>query len=189
MSVRARFAPSPTGYLHVGGARTALFSWAYARRHAGAFILRIEDTDLQRSTPEAVTAILDAMAWLGLDYDEGPYFQMQRMDRYRSVLAEMVERGLAYRCYMAPAELDAWAADFAHYRAGLTGESTAQFVARVGRLLDESRAAGGDQVWIAHGGVFKAMLAHQGGVGVAAMSDWPRQSLAWGECHLFHIKG
>ena len=109
--VRTRFAPSPTGFLHLGGARTALFSWAYARRHAGSFILRIEDTDLQRSTPEAVTAILDAMAWLGLDYDEGPYFQMQRMDRYRAVLAEMVERGLAYRCYMAPAELDALRAE------------------------------------------------------------------------------
>ena len=109
--VRTRFAPSPTGFLHLGGARTALFSWAYARRHAGSFILRIEDTDVERSTPEAVTAILDAMAWLGLDYDEGPYFQMQRMDRYRSVLADMVERGLAYRCYTSPAELDALRAE------------------------------------------------------------------------------
>ena len=106
MTVRTRFAPSPTGFLHLGGARTALFAWAYARRHAGTFILRIEDTDVVRSTPEALKAILDAMAWLGLDYDEGPYYQMQRMDRYRAVLAEMVERGLAYRCYMSPAELD-----------------------------------------------------------------------------------
>jgi len=105
-SVRTRFAPSPTGFLHLGGARTALFAWAYARRHAGTFILRIEDTDVERSTPEAVQAILDAMAWLGLDYDEGPFYQMQRMDRYRAVLAEMLERGLAYRCYMSPAELD-----------------------------------------------------------------------------------
>jgi alpha-ribazole phosphatase len=87
------------------------------------------------------------------------------------------------------AELDAWAGDFAHYRAGLTGESTAQFVARVGRLLEESRAAGGDQVWIAHGGVFKALLVHQSGVDVAAVLDWPRQSLPWGESHLFHIEG
>ena len=87
MTVRTRFAPSPTGFLHLGGARTALFAWAYARRHGGTFILRIEDTDVERSTPEAVQAILDAMAWLGLDYDEGPFYQMQRMDRYRAVLA------------------------------------------------------------------------------------------------------
>jgi glutamyl-tRNA synthetase len=105
-TVRTRFAPSPTGFLHLGGARTALFAWAYARRHGGKFILRIEDTDVARSTPEAVQAILDAMAWLGLDYDEGPFYQMQRMDRYRTVLREMVERGLAYRCYMQPAELE-----------------------------------------------------------------------------------
>ncbi len=104
--IRTRFAPSPTGFLHLGGARTALFAWAYARRHAGTFILRIEDTDVARSTPEAVQAILDAMAWLGLDYDEGPFYQMRRMDRYRAVLDEMLERGLAYRCYMPPAELD-----------------------------------------------------------------------------------
>ena len=88
--VRTRFAPSPTGFLHLGGARTALFAWAYARRHRGKFILRIEDTDVERSTPEAVQAILDAMAWLGLDYDEGPFYQMQRMDRYRAVLADML---------------------------------------------------------------------------------------------------
>ena len=106
MTVRTRFAPSPTGFLHLGGARTALFAWAYARRHAGTFILRIEDTDVVRSTPEAVQAILDAMAWLGLDCDEGPFYQMQRMDRYRAVLSEMQERGLAYPCYMSPAELD-----------------------------------------------------------------------------------
>jgi glutamyl-tRNA synthetase len=105
-AVRTRFAPSPTGFLHLGGARTALFAWAYARRHAGTFILRIEDTDVERSTPEAVKAILDAMAWLELDYDEGPYYQMQRMDRYREVVADMLARGLAYRCYMQTAELD-----------------------------------------------------------------------------------
>jgi glutamyl-tRNA synthetase len=106
-TVRTRFAPSPTGFLHLGGARTALFSWAYARRHGGAFILRIEDTDVQRSTPEAVKAILDGMTWLGLDYDEGPFFQMQRMDRYKAVLEDMLARGLAYRCYTTPAELEA----------------------------------------------------------------------------------
>jgi glutamyl-tRNA synthetase len=105
--VRTRFAPSPTGFLHLGGARTALFAWAYARRHDGSFLLRIEDTDVERSTPAAVQAILDAMAWLGLDYDEGPFYQMQRMDRYREVVADMLARGLAYRCYMSPQELDA----------------------------------------------------------------------------------
>ena len=104
--VRTRFAPSPTGFLHVGGARTALFSWAYARRHGGTFILRVEDTDVERGTKEAEQAILDGMAWLGLTYDEGPFHQMQRMDRYRAVVAEMLERGLAYRCYTSPAELD-----------------------------------------------------------------------------------
>ena len=105
--VRTRFAPSPTGFLHLGNIRSALFPWAYARRHGGVFILRIEDTDVERSTAEAVQAIIDAMAWLGLDYDEGPYFQMQRLDRYRSVLDDMLARGLAYRDYMTPAELDA----------------------------------------------------------------------------------
>ena len=104
--VRTRFAPSPTGYLHVGGARTALFCWAYARRHAGTFILRIEDTDLERSTPEAVQAILDGMAWLGLAPDEGPFYQMQRMDRYREVIAAMLTEGTAYYCYSSPEELD-----------------------------------------------------------------------------------
>jgi len=109
--VRTRFAPSPTGYLHLGGARTALFAWAFARHHGGTFILRIEDTDVERSTPAAVQAILDAMDWLGLDYDEGPFYQMQRMDRYREVIADMLARGLAYRDYMLPAELDALRAE------------------------------------------------------------------------------
>jgi glutamyl-tRNA synthetase len=105
--IRTRFAPSPTGYLHIGGARTALFSWAFARHQGGQFILRIEDTDVARSTPEAVQAILDGMAWLDLAYDEGPFYQMQRMDRYKQVIAEMLDKGLAYRCYMPPEELDA----------------------------------------------------------------------------------
>jgi glutamyl-tRNA synthetase len=104
--VRTRFAPSPTGYLHVGGARTALYCWAFARHHNGQFILRVEDTDLERSTPEAVKAILDGMAWLGLHPDEGPFYQMQRMDRYRAVIDDMLAKGLAYRCYCSPAELD-----------------------------------------------------------------------------------
>jgi glutamyl-tRNA synthetase len=97
-SVRTRFAPSPTGFIHLGNIRSALFPWAFARKHGGVFLLRIEDTDADRSTQEAVQAILDAMAWLGLDYDEAPVHQMQRMDRYREVLADMLSRGLAYHC-------------------------------------------------------------------------------------------
>jgi glutamyl-tRNA synthetase len=106
-AVRTRFAPSPTGYLHLGGARTALYSWAYARHFGGTFILRIEDTDLERSTPEAVQAIIDGMQWLGLDHDEGPFYQMQRMDRYREVLAKMLLDGSAYQCYSSPQEVEA----------------------------------------------------------------------------------
>src|SRR6476660_6355331 len=90
MMVRTRFAPSPTGYLHIGGARTALFCWAYAKKHDGTFILRIEDTDRERSTQQSVQTILDSMAWLGLDY-EGPYYQMQRLDRYRDVAERLVQ--------------------------------------------------------------------------------------------------
>ena len=107
MTVRTRFAPSPTGYLHIGGARTALFAWAYARRHGGRFILRIEDTDVARSTPAAVQAILDGMQWLGLAHDEGPFYQMQRMDRYKQVIAQMLAAGTAYHCYTSSEELDA----------------------------------------------------------------------------------
>jgi glutamyl-tRNA synthetase len=107
MTIRTRFAPSPTGYLHIGGARTALFSWAYARKHGGTFILRIEDTDVERSTPEAVQAILDGMAWLALAYDEGPFYQMQRMQRYKTVIRQMLDEGTAYYCYTSPAELEA----------------------------------------------------------------------------------
>ena len=107
MTVRTRFAPSPTGFIHLGNIRSALYPWAYARAQGGRFILRIEDTDTERSTQEAVDVILESLRWLGLDPDEGPYFQMQRMERYREVLARMLEQGLAYRCYMTPAELDA----------------------------------------------------------------------------------
>ena len=98
MTVRTRFAPSPTGYLHVGGARTALFSWLHARKHGGKFILRIEDTDLERSTAESINAILEGMTWLGLEYDEGPFYQTQRFDRYNEVIQELLDNGLAYRC-------------------------------------------------------------------------------------------
>jgi len=107
MTIRTRFAPSPTGYLHIGGARTALFSWAYARKHGGTFILRIEDTDVERSTPEAVQAILDGMTWLNLSYDEGPFYQMQCMERYKEVIQHMLAQGVAYYCYASPSELDA----------------------------------------------------------------------------------
>jgi len=105
--VRTRFAPSPTGYLHLGGARTALFSWAFARHHQGVFVLRIEDTDLERSSPEAVQAILDSMQWLGMQPDEGPFYQMQRMDRYREVIAQMLQDGTAYYCYCSPDDVEA----------------------------------------------------------------------------------
>jgi len=105
--VRTRIAPSPTGFLHLGTARTAIFSWAYARHFGGTFVLRIEDTDVARSTPEAIDAIVDGLAWLGLDADEGPFYQMQRLDRYREVIDSMLAAGTAYRCYCTPAELEA----------------------------------------------------------------------------------
>jgi glutamyl-tRNA synthetase len=106
MSITTRFAPSPTGYLHVGGARTALFSWLYARKHGGKFILRIEDTDLERSTQESVDAILQGMNWLGLDYDAGPFYQTHRFDRYREVIQQLLEQGNAYHCYCSKEELE-----------------------------------------------------------------------------------
>jgi glutamyl-tRNA synthetase len=104
--IRTRFAPSPTGYLHIGGARTALFSWAYARHHGGKFVLRIEDTDLERSTEASTRAILDGMRWLGLDWDEGPFFQMQRLPRYRETAERLLREGKAYRCYCTREELE-----------------------------------------------------------------------------------
>src|SRR3990167_5045383 len=104
--VRTRFAPSPTGYLHIGGARTALYCWLYAHKTQGKFILRIEDTDIERSTPESVQAILDAMAWLNLNYDEGPYYQTQHFDRYKQVIAQMLEAGTAYKCYCSKERLE-----------------------------------------------------------------------------------
>lgn len=106
MTIRTRFAPSPTGYLHVGGARTALFSWLYARKHGGTFVLRIEDTDLERSTAESVNAILEGMTWLGLEYDEGPFFQTHRFDRYKALIQQLLDEGKAYHCYCSKEELD-----------------------------------------------------------------------------------
>jgi glutamyl-tRNA synthetase len=107
MTVRTRFAPSPTGFIHLGNIRSALYPWAFARATGGTFILRIEDTDLERSSQAAVDVIIEGMKWLGLDHDEGPFYQMQRMDRYKAVLAEMVAGGHVYPCYMSVAELDA----------------------------------------------------------------------------------
>ncbi|RMD71662.1 MAG: glutamate--tRNA ligase [Gammaproteobacteria bacterium] len=111
MSIRTRFAPSPTGYLHIGGVRTALYNWLYARRHGGAFILRIEDTDPERSTPESVNAILEGMAWLGIDYDEGPFYQTRRFERYREVAEKLLQEGHAYYCYCTKEELEALRAE------------------------------------------------------------------------------
>ena len=111
MTVTTRFAPSPTGFLHIGGARTALFCWLYARRHGGRFVLRIEDTDLERSTPEAINAILEGMSWLGLDYDDGPFYQTQRFERYAEVLEKMLADGTAYRCYCSKERLESLRAD------------------------------------------------------------------------------
>jgi glutamyl-tRNA synthetase len=105
MSVRTRFAPSPTGFLHIGGLRTALFCWLYARRHGGEFVLRIEDTDLERSTEAAIQQILDGMRWAGLDPDEGPFYQTRRFDRYKEVIGELLAGGHAYRCYCTKEEL------------------------------------------------------------------------------------
>ncbi|WP_241647454.1 glutamate--tRNA ligase [Rosenbergiella metrosideri] len=107
MKIKTRFAPSPTGYLHVGGARTALYSWLYARHNHGDFVLRIEDTDLERSTPEAIEAIMDGMNWLSLNWDEGPYYQTKRFDRYNQVIDQMLEADTAYRCYCSRERLEA----------------------------------------------------------------------------------
>ncbi|MCK5869912.1 glutamate--tRNA ligase [Methylococcaceae bacterium CS1] len=106
MTIKTRFAPSPTGYLHVGGARTALFSWLHAKKNNGTFVLRIEDTDLERSTQESVNAILEGMQWLGLDYDEGPYYQTQRFDRYKEIIQQLLDQGDAYYCYCTKDELE-----------------------------------------------------------------------------------
>jgi glutamyl-tRNA synthetase len=106
MTVVTRFAPSPTGYLHVGGARTALYSWLYAKSQGGKFVLRIEDTDIERSTQAAIDAILEGMQWLGLDWDEGPYYQTQRFDRYKKLIQQLLDEGKAYKCFMSSKELD-----------------------------------------------------------------------------------
>ena len=106
MNIKTRFAPSPTGYLHVGGVRTALFSWLHARKHGGKFILRIEDTDMERSTQDSVNAILEGMTWLGLEYDEGPFYQTRRFDRYQQIIRQLLDQGDAYYCFCSKEELD-----------------------------------------------------------------------------------
>ena len=106
MSIKTRFAPSPTGYLHIGGARTALFSWLYARKHGGKFVLRIEDTDLERSTQESVNAILEGMTWLGLEYDEGPFYQTHHFDRYKAIITQLLDQGDAYYCSCSKERLE-----------------------------------------------------------------------------------
>src|SRR5436305_2142641 len=103
---RVRFAPSPTGYLHVGGARTALFNWLYARHHGGVLVLRIEDTDLERSTPEMVEGIVVGLRWLGIEWDEGPYFQTERMELYRATAGRLLKNGQAYHCFCAKEQLE-----------------------------------------------------------------------------------
>lgn len=135
MTVRTRFAPSPTGFLHIGGARTALFSWAYAKKHGGQFILRIEDTDVERSTPEAVQAILDGMAWLGLSHDEGPFYQMQRMDTYKKHLQMLLTAGHAYYCYSTKAELDALREQ--QMQAGVKPRYDGKWRPEIGKVLPE----------------------------------------------------
>lgn len=135
MTIRTRFAPSPTGFLHIGGARTALFSWAYARKNNGTFILRVEDTDVARSTPEAVQAILDGMNWLGLNWDEGPYYQMQRMDTYKKVIRQLVEEGNAYYCYCTKDELDAMREQ--QMQAGLKPRYDGRWRPEAGKVLPE----------------------------------------------------
>ena len=107
MTIITRFAPSPTGFLHIGGARTALFNWLYSRRHQGVFRLRIEDTDRQRSTPEAIEAIIEGLKWLGLDWDDEIVYQFARAERHAAVAKQLVDKGLAYHCYASPEELDA----------------------------------------------------------------------------------
>ena len=107
MTIKTRFAPSPTGYLHVGGARTALYSWLYAQKMGGEFVLRIEDTDIERSTQAAIDAIMEGMEWLGLEWNEGPYYQTKRFDRYKDLIAQLLEQDKAYRCYCPSERLDA----------------------------------------------------------------------------------
>ena len=134
MTVRVRFAPSPTGYLHVGGARTALYNWLFARHEGGKFVLRIEDTDRARSTEDAIRAIIDSMRWLGLDHDEGPFRQMDRLDTYTAKAAALVDAGRAYRCYCSPEELEE------RRKAALAASGSPRYDRRCRRLTPETEA-------------------------------------------------
>ena len=136
--VRTRFAPSPTGFLHIGGARTALFSWAFARRHGGDFVLRIEDTDLERSTPEATQAILDSLRWLDLAFDEGPFYQTKHFDRYKAVVADLLKNDKAYLCYASKDELDAMRS--AQEAAGIKARYDGRWRPELGKMLPDAPA-------------------------------------------------
>ena len=134
MTVRTRFAPSPTGFIHLGNIRSGLYPWAFARATGGKFILRIEDTDLERSTRQSVDAILDSMKWLGLDWDEGPFFQMQRLARYKEVAEQLVASGHAYRDYMPKEELDKLPAEMTKYMVPSAGTFNCRAVAGTNRM-------------------------------------------------------
>ena len=136
--VRTRFAPSPTGFLHIGGARTALFSWAFARRHGGDFVLRIEDTDLERSTPEATQAILDSLRWLDLAFDEGPFYQTKHFDRYKAVVADLLKNDKAYLCYASKDELDVMRS--AQEAAGIKARYDGRWRPELGKMLPDAPA-------------------------------------------------
>ena len=142
-TVVTRFAPSPTGYLHIGGARTALFNWLYARHTGGKLLLRIEDTDRERSTEPAIGAILEGLKWLGLEWDGEPLFQFARAARHREVAEQLLAAGKAYRCYMTPAELEAMQSDRGGARAGQAGEAAARRPAYDPEPLARSRSQGG----------------------------------------------
>ena len=153
MKPRLRFAPSPTGFLHIGGVRTALFNWLYARQHGGTFVLRIEDTDKERSTPESVQAILDGLRWVGLTWDEGPevggpyapYFQSQRLARYQEVADELIQRGFAYRDYTPAEEVERARAEFAKQQGLKPGDDLRKagfkFKSRYPRRKSQARRA------------------------------------------------
>jgi glutamyl-tRNA synthetase len=139
--VRVRFPPSPTGYLHIGGARTALFNWLFARKHNGVFILRIEDTDVERSTQEAVDEILEGLRWMGIDWDEGPYFQSQYVQEHRSVAMELLERGWAYRCFCTREQLEARRMEAIRQKRSYRYEGTCR---QIPQELSEKRAREGE---------------------------------------------
>ncbi|MEA1867448.1 MAG: glutamate--tRNA ligase family protein, partial [Thermodesulfobacteriota bacterium] len=133
--VRVRFAPSPTGYLHIGGARTAIYNWLFAKKHKGVFILRIEDTDLERSTTDSIQGIIDGLNWLGLNWDEGPYFQTEYTEEHKRAAIRLVESGHAYKCFCTKEELDV------KRKAALAAKQSVQYDRTCRRLTSEAIAA------------------------------------------------